>query len=143
MPVPEGISTEQAAAAILQGLTAHYLTHDSYPVRAGDTVLVHAAAGGMGRLLTRIVTHLGGRVVATAGSDEKREIARADGAVRAVAYSDALAAVSEVSDGVAAVYDGVGKDAFRHQPGGAAAAGHVGAVRRGERGRCRRSIRCG
>lgn len=112
VPVPDGITTEQAAAAMLQGLTAHYLTHDSYAVRAGDTVLVHAAAGGMGRLLTRVVTHLGGRVVATAGTDEKRAIARADGAVRAVAYADALAAVREVSDGAAAVYDGVGKDTF-------------------------------
>ena len=112
VPVPDGITTEQAAAALLQGLTAHYLTHDSYPVRAGDTVLVHAAAGGVGRLLTRIVTHLGGRVVATAGTGEKREIARADGAVRAVAYEDALAAVRDVSDGAAAVYDGVGKDTF-------------------------------
>jgi NADPH2:quinone reductase len=112
VPVPEGISTEQAAAAFLQGLTAHYLTHDSYKVRAGDTVLVHAAAGGMGRLLTRIVTHLGGRVVATAGTEQKRDIARGDGAVRAVAYSEALAALSEVGDGAAAVYDGVGKDTF-------------------------------
>ncbi|MEV0135069.1 quinone oxidoreductase [Dactylosporangium sp. NPDC050688] len=112
VPVPDGTATEQAAAALLQGLTAHYLTHDSYPVRAGDTVLVHAAAGGVGRLLTRIVTHLGGRVVATAGTEEKREIARADGAVLAVAYEDALAAVRDVSDGAAAVYDGVGKDTF-------------------------------
>ncbi|MET7423893.1 quinone oxidoreductase [Dactylosporangium sp. NPDC005555] len=112
VPVPEGISTEQAAAAMLQGLTAHYLTHDSYPVRAGDTVLVHAAAGGVGRLLTRIVTHLGGRVVATAGTPAKREIALADGAVRAVAYDQALQAVKEVSEGVAAAYDGVGKDTF-------------------------------
>ncbi|MFF5232132.1 quinone oxidoreductase family protein [Dactylosporangium sp. NPDC000521] len=112
VPVPDGISTEQAAAAMLQGLTAHYLTHDSYPVRAGDTVLVHAAAGGVGRLLTRIVTHLGGRVVATAGTPAKREIALADGAVRAVPYDEALQAVREVSDGAAAVYDGVGKDTF-------------------------------
>lgn len=112
VPVPDGISTEQAAAAMLQGLTAHYLTHDSYRVRAGDTVLVHAAAGGVGRLLTRVVTHLGGRVVATAGTPEKREIALADGAVRAVAYDEALAAVHAVSDGAAAVYDGVGKDTF-------------------------------
>ncbi|MEV4137665.1 quinone oxidoreductase [Dactylosporangium sp. NPDC049742] len=112
VPVPDGISTEQAAAAMLQGLTAHYLTHDSYPVRAGDTVLVHAAAGGVGRLLTRIITHLGGRVVATAGTPAKREIALADGAVRAVPYDEALQAVREVSDGAAAVYDGVGKDTF-------------------------------
>lgn len=112
VPVPDGIATEQAAAALLQGLTAHYLTHDSYQVRAGDTVLVHAAAGGVGRLLTRIVTHLGGRVVATAGTQQKREIALADGAVRAVAYEDALAAVRDISEGAAAVYDGVGKDTF-------------------------------
>jgi NADPH2:quinone reductase len=112
VPVPDGITTEQAAAAMLQGMTAHYLTRDSYAVRAGDTVLVHAAAGGMGRLLTRIVTHLGGRVVATAGTEEKRGIARADGAVRAVAYGEALEAVRAVSDGAAVVYDGVGKDTF-------------------------------
>ncbi|MET7392971.1 quinone oxidoreductase [Dactylosporangium sp. NPDC005572] len=114
VPVPDGISTEQAAAAILQGLTAQYLTHDSFPVRPGDAVLVHAAAGGMGQLLTRLVTHLGGRVVATASTPAKRAVAQANGAVAAVPYSDAADAVRDVTDGagVDAVYDGVGKDTF-------------------------------
>ncbi|MER7005534.1 quinone oxidoreductase [Dactylosporangium sp. NPDC000555] len=114
VPVPQEISTEQAAAVLLQGLTAHYLTHDSFAVRPGATVLVHAAAGGMGQLLTRIVTHLGGRVVATASTPDKRALAEAAGAVRAVEYSAALDAVRELTGGagVDAVYDGVGADTF-------------------------------
>jgi NADPH2:quinone reductase len=113
VPVPDGISTEQAAAVMLQGLTAHYLTHDSFRVRPGSAVLVHAAAGGMGQLLTRIVTHLGGRVVATASTPQKRALAEAAGAVRAVPYADALDAVSDLTGGgVDAVYDGVGADTF-------------------------------
>ncbi|MEU7871627.1 quinone oxidoreductase [Dactylosporangium sp. NPDC049140] len=114
VPVPEELTTEQAAAVILQGLTAHYLTHDSYAARPGCAVLVHAAAGGMGHLLTRIVTHLGGRVVATASTPEKRDLAKAAGAVRAVPYDEALDAVREVTGGAGAdaVYDGVGADTF-------------------------------
>ncbi|MFG2037188.1 quinone oxidoreductase family protein [Dactylosporangium sp. NPDC048998] len=114
VPVPQEISTEQAAAVLLQGLTAHYLTHDSFAVRPGATVLVHAAAGGMGQLLTRIVTHLGGRVVATASTPDKRALAEAAGAVRAVEYSAALDTVRELTGGagVDAVYDGVGADTF-------------------------------
>jgi NADPH2:quinone reductase len=112
--VPDEITTEQAAAVLLQGLTTHYLTHDSFAVRPGSAVLVHAAAGGMGRLLTRIVTYLGGRVVATASTPEKREIAEAAGAVLAVPYDAALDAVREVTGGAGAdaVYDGVGADTF-------------------------------
>jgi len=114
VPIPAGISTEQAAAVLLQGLTAHYLTQDSFAVRPGGAILVHAAAGGMGLLLTRLITHLGGRVVATASTPAKRELAEAAGAVRAVPYADALDAVREVTGGagVDAVYDGVGKDTF-------------------------------
>ncbi|GAA2353813.1 quinone oxidoreductase [Dactylosporangium salmoneum] len=114
VPVPEDITTEQAAAVMLQGLTAHYLTHDSFAVRPGATVLVHAAAGGMGQLLTRIVTHLGGRVIATASTPQKRETAEANGAVRAVDYAGALDAVRDLTGGagVDAVYDGVGADTF-------------------------------
>ncbi|GAA0723495.1 quinone oxidoreductase [Dactylosporangium roseum] len=114
VPVPKEVTTEQAAASILQGLTAHYLTHDSYVVRPGSAVLVHAAAGGMGQLLTRLVTHLGGRVVATASTPQKRAIAEANGAVKAVPYAESLDAVREVTGGtgVDAVYDGVGKDTF-------------------------------
>ncbi|MER7277637.1 quinone oxidoreductase [Dactylosporangium sp. NPDC000244] len=114
VPVPGEVTTEQAAAVMLQGLTAHYLTHDSFAVRPGCVVLVHAAAGGMGRLLTRIVTHLGGRVVATASTPGKRELALAAGAVRAVPYAEALDAVRKVTGGAGAdaVYDGVGADTF-------------------------------
>jgi NADPH2:quinone reductase len=114
VPVPEGISTEQAAASLLQGLTAHYLVHDSFVVRPGSAVLVHAAAGGMGQLLTRLITHLGGRVVATASTPQKRELAQAAGAIRAVPYEAALDTVRELTDGIGAdaVYDGVGKDTF-------------------------------
>lgn len=114
VPLPEAITTEQAAAVMLQGLTAHYLTHDSFAVRPGCTVLVHAAAGGMGQLITRIVKHLGGQVVATASTPQKRELAEAAGAVRAVDYGSALDAVREVTGGAGAdaVYDGVGADTF-------------------------------
>ncbi|GAA4246156.1 quinone oxidoreductase family protein [Dactylosporangium darangshiense] len=114
VPVPDELTNEQAAAVLLQGLTAHYLTHDSFAVRPGSTVLVHAAAGGMGRLLTRIVTHLGGRVVATASTPGKRDVAEAAGAVRAVPYDEALDAVRDLTGGagVDAVYDGVGADTF-------------------------------
>ncbi|MGI5244285.1 quinone oxidoreductase family protein [Dactylosporangium sp. CA-139066] len=114
VPVPDGITTEQAAAVLLQGLTAHYLTHDSFAVRPGSTVLVHAAAGGMGQLLTRIATHLGGRVIATASTPEKRDLAEAAGAVRAVPYDAAADTVDELTGGAGAdaVYDGVGADTF-------------------------------
>jgi NADPH2:quinone reductase len=114
VPIPEGISSDDAAAAMLQGLTAHYLTHDSFAVRPGSAVLVHAAAGGTGQLLTRLITHLGGRVVATASTPQKRALAEAAGAVRVAPYADALDAVREVTGGIGvdAVYDGVGKDTF-------------------------------
>ena len=70
VPVPDGVSNEVAAAAILQGMTAHYLVVDTYPVQPDDTVLVHAAAGGVGLLLTQLVKQRGGRVIATTGSEE-------------------------------------------------------------------------
>jgi NADPH2:quinone reductase len=114
VPIPPDITIEQAAAAMLQGLTAHYLAHDCFPVRPGSVVLVHAAAGGMGRLLTRLVTHLGGQVVATASTPHKRALAEAAGAVRAVPNADALPAVRDLTGGEGAdgVYDGVGRDTF-------------------------------
>ena len=71
VPIPDGVSTETAAAAILQGMTAYYLTHDSYPIQRGDWVVVHAAAGGVGLLLTQIAKLLGGRVIATTSTDAK------------------------------------------------------------------------
>src|SRR6266498_3267860 len=114
VPLPDGLAEETAAAALLQGMTAHYLVHDSYPVEPGDMVLVHAAAGGMGLLLTQLVKHLGGTVIGTASSDDKRREASEAGADLVVGYAEVLDAVSELTGGagVAAVYDGVGKDTF-------------------------------
>jgi NADPH:quinone reductase len=114
VPVPDGVSTEQAAAVMLQGMTAHYLAHDSYPVEEGDWILVHAAAGGVGLLLTQIVRLRGGRVIATTSSDEKAELARAAGAEHTIGYEGFSERVAEITsgEGVAAVYDGVGKTTF-------------------------------
>jgi NADPH:quinone reductase len=113
--VPEGVSDE-AAATLLQGMTAHYLLHDSYPVRAGDTVLVHAAAGGMGLLLTQWATALGARVIGTVSTLEKEQIAREAGAAEVIRYTeqDFTAETRRLTDGdgVAAVYDGVGATTF-------------------------------
>jgi NADPH:quinone reductase len=104
--VPDELSDELACAALLQGKTAHYLTHSTRPVQAGDEVLVHAAAGGVGLLLTQIVKMLGGRVTGTTSGGEKAELASGAGADEAIGYED-------VPDGrFAVVYDGVGRDAF-------------------------------
>src|SRR5262249_54772527 len=87
VPVPEGVAVEVAAAVLLQGLTAHYLCTSTYPVQPGDTALVHAAAGGVGLLLTQMVGRMrGGRVIATVSSDEKAELARAAGADGVIRY---------------------------------------------------------
>ncbi|WP_144119469.1 quinone oxidoreductase family protein [Catellatospora sichuanensis] len=117
VPLPDGVSDETAAAVLLQGMTAHFLTHDVHPVRAGDTVLVHAAAGGMGLLLTQLVTHLGGRVVGTVSTEAKEHLARNAGAAEVIRYDqvDDLAAQVRAltgGEGVAAVYDGVGASTF-------------------------------
>jgi NADPH2:quinone reductase len=106
VPIPDGVSDEVAAAVLLQGLTAHYLSHSTYPVQAGDEVLVHAGAGGVGLLLTQIVKMRGGRVTATTSGGEKAELARGAGADEAIGYD-------EVPEGkFAVVYDGVGRDTF-------------------------------
>jgi NADPH2:quinone reductase len=112
--VPDGVSTDTAAALLLQGMTAHYLCHDSYPVREGDWVLVHAAAGGVGLLLTQLVKLRGGRVIATTSSEEKAELARSAGADEVIGYEGFAARVRERTggEGVAAVYDGVGRSTF-------------------------------
>ena len=115
--VPPGVDLETAAAAMLQGLTAHYLSTSTYAVQQGTVALVHAAAGGVGQLLTQMVKKRGGRVIATAGSPEKLETARARGADELIDYSqvdDIAATVRELTDGVGVdvVYDGVGKDTF-------------------------------
>lgn len=114
VPLPDDIDDETAAACLMQGITAHYLTTDTYPVRPGDTVLVHAAAGGVGLMLTQLVRRLGGRVVGTTSSDAKAEIARTAGADPVVGYADTVEAVHQATDGrgVAAVYDGVGATTF-------------------------------
>ncbi len=114
VPVPDGVPAETAAAALLQGITAHYLTRSTYPVRAGDAILVHAAAGGVGLLLTQLGKAFGARVIGTASTPEKAALAREAGADVAVGYVDALDAVREVTGGrgVDVVYDGVGRDTF-------------------------------
>jgi NADPH:quinone reductase len=115
VPVPDDVSTEDAAAALLQGMTAHYLAFDSYPIEPGDWVLVHAAAGGVGLLLTQIAKARGGRVIATTSTDEKAKLAREDGADEAIGYDGFAERVKEITggEGVAAIYDGVGKATFR------------------------------
>jgi len=114
IPVPDAITDEQAAALPLQGLTAHYLARASYPISAGDTVLIHAGAGGVGQLLTRIAKIIGARVITTVSTPAKAELSRAAGADEVLGYSGFAAAARELTDGegVAAVYDGVGKDTF-------------------------------
>jgi len=113
-PVPPGISLQVAGAVILQGMTAHYLVTSTYPVREGDIAVVHAAAGGVGLLLTQMVKRRGGIVVATTSGGEKAELARGAGADHITGYDHFRAVVDEVTDGAGAhvVYDGVGKDTF-------------------------------
>jgi NADPH2:quinone reductase len=117
VPVPDGLDLEVAAAAMLQGMTAHYLVNSTYAVGPGTVALVHAAAGGVGQLLVQMVTAKGGTVIATAGSDAKLEIARGLGASAAINYraTDDLAAEvrkANGGNGVHVVYDGVGKSTF-------------------------------
>jgi NADPH2:quinone reductase len=116
--VPDGLSTEVAAAAMLQGMTAHYLVNSTYPVQAGDPVLVHAAAGGVGQLLVQLAKAKGATVIGTASTAEKLAKARELGADHVLNYTeldDLAAAVRELTPGgrgVAVVYDGVGKSTF-------------------------------
>ena len=117
--VPDGVDLDVAAAAMLQGMTAHYLTTSTYPLKPGDVALVHAAAGGVGQLLVQRVKSLGGHVVATVGTAAKAEIATAVGADAVIRYDEidspeALAhAVREAAGGgVHVAYDGVGKSTF-------------------------------
>ncbi|MEO3824572.1 quinone oxidoreductase [Actinomadura sp. B10D3] len=114
VPVPDGVGLEDAAATLLQGMTAHYLTRSTYPIKEGDTVLVHAAAGGMGLLLTQTAKVLGARVLATASTPEKEKLARDAGADVTMGYDGFADRVRELTGGagVAAVYDGVGAPTF-------------------------------
>jgi NADPH:quinone reductase len=114
VPVPSGLRAELAAAAILQGMTAHYLVTSTYPVQAGDVAVVHAAAGGVGLLLTQMVKRRGGVVVATTSGGAKDDLVRSAGADHVTGYDAFRAVVDQVTDGAGAhvVYDGVGKDTF-------------------------------
>ncbi|HLS33545.1 MAG TPA: quinone oxidoreductase [Brevibacterium sp.] len=117
MRVPEGVDFDVAAAIPLQGLTAQYLVTGSHRIEAGQTALVHAAAGGVGLLLTQLIKHLGGRVIGTVSTQEKAELARAAGADEVFLYGDGVDVARTVRDltdgrGVDAAYDGVGRDTF-------------------------------
>jgi len=115
-PIPDGMDDAQAAASIMKGFTARMLVNESHRVKAGQTVLIHAAAGGVGQLLCQWCKALGARVLATVGSEAKAEVARACGADEIIFYreDDFVARVSKLTDGqgVAAVFDSVGKDTF-------------------------------
>jgi NADPH2:quinone reductase len=116
--VPDAVSSEIAAAALLKGLTAHFLIKSVYAVRPGDTLLVHAGAGGVGLILTQWATRLGARVITTVSSPHKAELSRRAGAVEVLDYpTDPLAFGTRIrgltgDNGVAAVYDGVGRSTF-------------------------------
>lgn len=117
VPVPDAVSDEAAVGALLQGMTAHFLVHDTFPVAAGETVLVHAAAGGVGLLLTQLLTAAGVRVIATVSTPGKEALARGAGAAEVINYTevqDLAAAVRSLTadEGVAVAFDGVGRTTF-------------------------------
>ncbi len=114
--VPTGITDQQAAAAMLQGMTAHYLVYDTYPLKKGETALIHAAAGGVGLLLVQMAKEIGARVIATVGTEQKGKLAREAGADDVILYGqqDFEAETKRLTDGkgVHVIYDGVGKTTF-------------------------------
>src|SRR5689334_756694 len=114
--IPAGVTDQQAAAAMLQGMTAHYLCHDTYPLKRGETALVHAAAGGVGLLLVQMAHNIGARVLATVSTEEKAKLAREAGADEIILYtkSDFEAETRRLTNGqgVHVVYDSVGKTTF-------------------------------
>src|SRR5580658_7653334 len=116
VPVPAAISDEQAAAAMVHGLTAHYLVNDAHKLKAGETALVHAAAGGVGLLLVQMARTIGARVIGTVSSEEKATLAREAGADEVIVFTkqDFEAEVKRLTEGkgVDVVYDGVGKATF-------------------------------
>ena len=116
VPVPETLADQQAAAAMVHGLTAHYLVNDAHKLKAGETALVHAAAGGVGLLLVQMARVIGARVIGTASSEEKARLAREAGADEVIVFTkhDFEAEVKRLTDGkgVEVVYDGVGKATF-------------------------------
>ena len=113
VPIPDGVGDELAAAALLQGITAQYLATSTHEVAEGENVLIHAAAGGVGLLLTQVVTMRGGRVIATTSSEEKAALAREAGAADVIPYDGFTDRVKELTGaGVDVVYDGVGAATF-------------------------------
>jgi NADPH2:quinone reductase len=114
--VPAGLSMQQAAAALLQGMTAHYLAYSTFPLKAGETILVHAGAGGVGLLLTQIASRLGARVITTVSTAQKAKLSREAGASDVILYTkqDFEAEVKRLTKnkGVDVVYDSVGKTTF-------------------------------
>jgi NADPH2:quinone reductase len=116
VPIPDGVDTKLAAAVMLQGMTAHYLTSSTFPLKDGDRCLVHAAAGGVGLLLVQLAKRRGAYVIGTAGSDEKAQLARDAGADEVIVYTrhDFVKEVQRIngSSGLHVVYDSVGKTTF-------------------------------
>jgi len=116
VPVPAGVNDQQAASAMLQGMTAHYLSHSVYPLKRGETALVHAAAGGVGLLLTQMAHNIGARVIATVSTDEKARLAKEAGADEVILYTqqdfEAETKRLTAGKGVDVVYDSVGKTTF-------------------------------
>jgi NADPH2:quinone reductase len=114
--MPDALTPEQAAASMLQGMTAHYLAKSTYPLKEGETALVHAGAGGVGLLLTQMATKIGARVITTVSTPEKAELSREAGAAEVILYSeqDFVAEVKRITNnkGVDVVYDSVGKTTF-------------------------------
>ena len=127
--MPEGLDARAGAASILQGMTAHYLCHSTYPVQRGDRVLVHAGAGGTGLLLTQMIKRLGGYVFSTVSTEAKAELSRGAGADHVVIYTqqDFAEEVKRVTGGagVQAVYDGVGQTTFDKSIGCLARRGYM------------------
>jgi NADPH:quinone reductase len=116
VPIPKGVSDQQAAAVTLQGMTAHYLSHDTYPLKRGETALIHAAAGGVGLLLVQMAHNIGARAIGTVSTDEKAKLARGAGADEVILYTraDFEAETKRLTGGkgVDVVYDSVGKTTF-------------------------------
>jgi len=116
VPIPHGVSDREAAGAMLQGMTAHYLSHDAYSLKQGETVLIHAAAGGVGLLLVQMAHNIGARVIATVSTEEKAKLARGAGAHEVILYTQAdfEAETKRLTGGkgLDVVYDSVGKTTF-------------------------------
>jgi len=116
VPIPENVDASQAVASMVQGITAHYLTFSTYPLKAGETALVHAAGGGTGQLLVQVAKHCGARVIGTVSTEEKAALARKAGADEVILYTqtDFESEVKQMTNnvGVDVVYDSVGKDTF-------------------------------